>query len=272
MPTHFKGPLYGDARADGGVLRNAPIDLTAKPHNIVYFNDFTQNSDYDATNDWVLTNATSGTAATSSNAVGGRLVLSASTADQGIVSLQLASTAGTNKSVGIGLATPAAASSILFPSNYTAGVKDDRTIHYEACIAITGSTVPRWAVGLSEVSTSFMTAATGALVASKQKAVFRGVGSLTYTLDYMGQDNSAKQATLLRGAQSAISAVSTMTRFGIKIVGTSTIYWYVNGQLVAQTAMASAFNAGMAITFAMVCAGSVASSMLIDYVMTSCDR
>jgi hypothetical protein len=60
MSTHFQGPLAGAISALGGVGADVPINGVSLQDWSLYFNDFHLVSDYDATNDWSLTQISGG--------------------------------------------------------------------------------------------------------------------------------------------------------------------------------------------------------------------
>lgn len=81
---HSRGPQYGDQFSMGGLLNGFPIDLYGRSETFVWFNDFVQTSDYDATNDWTASDIGAPAAATSgidNLAPGGQLVVNAGTTD-----------------------------------------------------------------------------------------------------------------------------------------------------------------------------------------------
>lgn len=64
MSRFFKGPLGGSREAWGGAGQDVPMQALNKDEWVVYDNDFQSTQlDYDATNDWLLTPITAGSAA-----------------------------------------------------------------------------------------------------------------------------------------------------------------------------------------------------------------
>lgn len=74
MSTHFQGPLAGSLNALGGAGKDVPIHGLSAQDWAVFFNDFHNDADYDATNDWTLTQVTGGSAALQAD-LGGRGLL-----------------------------------------------------------------------------------------------------------------------------------------------------------------------------------------------------
>ena len=60
MTTHFKGPVSGAKTAWAGGGADVPIDAISHDDWVVYHNDFIHFADYDATNDWTLTQVSAG--------------------------------------------------------------------------------------------------------------------------------------------------------------------------------------------------------------------
>ena len=68
--THMKGPLYGDLRAAGGLLKDMPIELVARRSNQYWFNDFVTAAEATASAaEWVQANIGSPTSPVFTNSV-----------------------------------------------------------------------------------------------------------------------------------------------------------------------------------------------------------
>lgn len=81
--THFKGPVKGSPVAGNGVFADLPIDLVDRSEWSIYHNDFLNADDYDASNDFTLTQITGGSASILTLTPHGVLQLDCPANDQG---------------------------------------------------------------------------------------------------------------------------------------------------------------------------------------------
>lgn len=96
--NHFKGPLYGDQFAMGGVLNGLPLELAGRVETIVWFNDFLRGeADYDDTADWTESTIGAGTGATvaiDTDVHGGVLLVDGGTADDSGIQTEFTGASG----------------------------------------------------------------------------------------------------------------------------------------------------------------------------------
>lgn len=102
--TAFSGPVLGDFRALGGAGELKPIEFTGRADNVFYWNDFLTVADYNATDDFSLTQVSANGSADFTTSETGVLRLAVEAANDGPI-IQLDGNS-TGNNLGI---TPAAA-------------------------------------------------------------------------------------------------------------------------------------------------------------------
>ncbi len=270
--THWEGPLLGSDRAQGGLCEEMHADLVSRRNRWSYFDDFIRADDFTSA-DWTATQiAANGAVAIQPQHGGVMRVTSGAVDNDGEGSVQLDF---------IGPAFPSAADT---PDGLT-----NRIIAFGARAAISNWSTSTWYIGMGAVDTTFVLATS--LIAAvggdncvgfhhtaeavTQGGIVSGAGGEgnDVRLVSAGTAVANMQGTLLSAAQvpravPADAAVDgVMHEFGIRIIGTNMVEFYLNGVLRHRRQMNVAFAAvGQTITFAHTCTGGADTNLDIDYV------
>lgn len=249
----FRGTLNGNVKVPGAV-----IEAIGRREGSAIFHDFIDNNDVDQ---YVVTNITSGTATVTAGSPNGLLRLTATTANQGLGSVQMADTTGA-----VGHITAAASRVIIFEARCTLGAD---------------LSVFDWYIGLGEVDTTFMLAG-GALDpnGSDNHAGFHHIvaNAGVPNLSSSGTAASNVQQTALgsgtnRTNRTVTASVTDATahKFGIRIEGTNRIEFYLDDKLVHARTGTVAFDTAMTPTFTLIADGT-ARTMDVDYMLVTQTR
>ena len=254
--THFEGPLLASNRAGRGLFDDQPLEVTAPPRASVLYHDYLNLAEEA---EYVATNITSGTADIIADVANGVYRLNATTANQGLGSVQYANADNASE----GVAAPAA------------GVN----ISFEARVSISDVSDCDWFIGLGEVDTTFMDAS-GALLANgadnhvgwHHTIADAGIPDLSEAGTALANQADVTQLVGTTGAAGNLLQDGTYYRFGIRIEGTSTIQFFIDGRPVsARTTMGTVLADGLVPTFTMIANGS-AINMDVDYVLVARTR
>jgi len=224
----------------------------------VYFDDY--QSDTEIAN-YVITNITSGTADIEETVVNGVLRLEATTANQGLGSVQYTDA----NAMSGGIATPATGRTIAAEFRVTCDDWDDCD----------------WFVGIGEVDTTFMEAA-GTLAANGADNCIGfhsliadvGIPRLTACGTALANIQTSRTAGGITaiGAATAALTNSTQYRLGFRIEGTDRVRFYMDGSPVSDwVTLTAAFAEPMTITYCMVANGN-AIDFEIDYAIVAATR
>lgn len=270
--THWEAPLLGSDRAQGGLCEEISVDLMSRRNRWGYFFDFIRSDDFTAA-DWTATiiAANGGVGLQSLN--GGVLRITSGAVDN-----------DGEGSVQLDFVAPAIPSTADTPDGLS-----NRIIAFGARAAISNWSTSTWYIGMGAVDTTFVLATS--LIAAvggdncvgfhhTAEAVTQGgivspaggegndvrlVSAGTAVANMQGTLLSAAQVPRAVPADAAVDGV--MHEFGVRIIGTNVVEYYLNGTLRHRRQMNVAFAAvGQTITFANTCTGGADNSMDIDYV------
>ena len=251
MPSHFRGPLLGARDSENGLFADLPIEAVGKQTASLFHQDFHNSFDED---DWVVTDITSGTADIIQDVANGIYRLTATTANQGLGSVQWTNADAASE----GIATPLA----------------DRVIAMEARVACNDWSDCDWYVGLGETDTTFLSNA-GAILANGGDNhigfTHRATGDGTPIATFAGTAVANVENPTVSAGTTALTD-DAYYRFGVRIVNTDEVRFYINGApITAWTTMGTAFDGGMTLTFGMIANGS-AITLDVDYVTVAATR
>lgn len=257
--TSFSGPILGDYRSRGGLLDGFPVEFSSKATASVYFNDFlTASQDLDLTTEWdendVGTQTLDPTTFIRDGVANGVLRLDSDATDGDGISLQLSISANKGQAV-----VP------------TAG----RTIAFEARVTHEDWDAHHWFVGLAEdTGATAVVDANGDMVATTEYVGFHhnddddadGIPRLIAA----GGNNTEVTTTPSSGIRTGTN--NTFRTLGLRIVGTTRIYWYIDGREVGSAALASAFTGNLYVSFGNVMNAASGDALDIDYVFSGQTR
>lgn len=220
-------------------------DLAMRPNYGTYEWDHFTNPAVTLTGRSTTTNATSGTLAHNNEANGVvRISTGAATDGQGVTSCQFAqSSTGAHR-------------------HYVPSVG---RMCFEARVKLGGAGTPgAWFVGVAPTNTSIVSGATPAITTSTQYIGFYGLDSLTIT----GQSRKSSSVTANTATLGSL-VDSTWIKLGIVIENAAKARLYVNGEL--KDTLATNIHDGFVIpTFGLIAAGSVTSTLDIDWYGLAC--
>lgn len=275
MPDLRSSGAFADKNSGGGLFRGnyiassgnpntktpgVPIDIVSQRDWSIFRQDFQRVEEID---DWVGTEiGTSGTFAITAGAPNGILNLSSTTANEGYGSFQFSSSGVANQGAFI---TAAA----------------NRIVCYEVRVAIDDVDDADWFIGIGEVDTTFISLA-GALLANgadnhvgfHHLIADSGVPTLSSSGTALANVDSTQLGSGINRFGSTVSftiADTTFHKYGIRIVGTAGIEFYIDDILVHVRTSGTVFDTAMTPTFCMIANGS-AVDMDIDYVMVATTR
>ena len=251
MSTHFKGPIHGAQNAAGGLLADAEMSLVARRDQLVYFNDFLEVDDF-GTGDWTETDigtVTVGSALQLTDVVGGQLSLVPDATDNEGQHIQYTAATGAGEFL-----VPEAGRTIVFEARVKAGDWDGQD----------------YFIGIAETSATLLSAA-GALdsdncVGFLHQIADAGIISCVYA------GTAAANETDAGDANAAVFTNDEFHTFGVRVVGTDRVWFYVDGIEVQSATMGTAFDDGMCISFGNVGSGALTDSLDIDFVYVAQTR
>lgn len=253
--------IFGDSRSANGLLQGVPSELVSQRDRAGAFWHFIKDEEIDS---FTVTNITSGTAAILAASINGAMRLTATTQNQGLGSVQVAAS-----SAGAFL-TPAAART-------TPGFTDQpREIFFEVGVTLSDVDNFDWFIGLGEVDTTFMSNA-GALLANGGDNhvgfhhVLADAGVPAYSYCGVAVANVARTAFTAGSEASATVSDATYTQLGLKIIGTSTVEFWVDGVIRHRQTIANALAEPLTPTFCLIADGD-AETMDVDYLLVAQTR
>jgi hypothetical protein len=244
-------------------LGTGPIDIRSRVERSGFFLDFIKGDDVD---DFSVTNITSGTATSPQVATNGRLVLNATTANQGLGSVQMAN--GANGGAGAYLLASSAALQAELEGRY-----GQRLISFGVGMYINDWSNADWFVGLGEIDTTFMLA-DGTLAANggDNHVGFHHLLADGEDLRMTSAGNALAntEVTLLSAGnaqpQTRVAADNDgqFVELGFKIRGLNQLEFYVDGVLRHRRQMSNNLDTVMTPTFTMIANGGLIL-LHIDY-------
>ena len=237
-----------------------PIDAVSRRETMVYFNDFLRIEDIA---DYVLTEIGTVTDGAIIPAVpNGVLRLTHDTANEGHGSVQFTNSGVANMGA---FMTPAAG----------------RIICFETRVSITDVSDGDWFIGFGEIDTTFISLA-GALLANgadnhvgfHHLVADAGVPTLSSAGVALANVQSTQLGAGLNYSGNTVSATvsdATYHKYGIRVVGTTSIEFYLDDKLVHVRTSDNAFAEPMTPTFGNIANGTE-QAMDIDYVLVTTTR
>lgn len=246
--THHQGGIYGDERAVNGLYAHVPIDLLMRRDFSIYYTDF-----HNLESEYVATNITSGTIDIVQDLECGFLRLDATTANQGLGSVQY--TGGDLSSEGV--ANPGSGRTIMFEIGVQCNLWDDSD----------------WFVGLAETDTTFMSAAGAPLANGGDNMIgFRHLEAGTGVPIPCYAGTAVANLTAPTTTYTSALAADSYHRFGARIEGTNRVRFWIDGSPVTDwVTMGTAFDDAMTPTFAMIANGTQVL-FDVDYVLVCQQR
>jgi hypothetical protein len=262
--THFENPILGSK----DLYEDVPVDILSRTQRFAYFVDFVE-PDTDSTAGMMnVTTIVSGTGAVVANSVNGIFRLSNTAVNEGIGSAQAVSSAGVSFAPSQGYLTPSTTDALDGSPN--------RMISFGARVSVSDYSNCDWYVGLGGQDGTFMDA-TGVLLTTggdNEVGFHHLVATANDTrLISAGAGVANQQVTLLSNAQvpraiPADAAVDgVMFEYGIRIIGTQDVEYYINRTLRHRRRMANALASTLVPTFCMI-SNAAAITMDIDYFWT----
>lgn len=260
---HFKGPLYGDRFAVGGLLKDAPIELAGRRQWAVWFNDFINGNDYArfqataatptaAASDWVeqsINTPTTASIALFNDSLNGYLTV----------------TAGTKDASGIGTQFDGSA---LGAGGFTQ-LTANKTLIFEARLVVTSPTNGFVAVGLANPDTSIMSSA-GAITITDGICM---VIPDSATPNLVTTANTTNTTTACTGATvSALTNVQLGFRCTATASGVGVTEGYVDGVKYATSAVTARTGQAMAPFVIAVNDTGNDQGVLLDYMFVAQER
>ena len=266
--TRFRG-IACDPRSAGGLLENAPLDLEVRRDWIAQHIDFDRFEDWGATpaagsatlNNWTITAIgamTVGTVAMAADAVS-------------------ATTPLAQWSNGVLIVTPDATDNEGYHIQQTNGgpgeiwlPRTGRSIIFEARIAAADWDGQDYFIGLAETSATLLSAA-GALTSDNFVGFHHAIADAGI-IDCVAAGTADANEQSFGAANAAIWTDEEYHTVGFRIDGTSNLKFYVDGRLVRQGTMATAFDDAMCISFGNVGSGALTDTLSIDYITVAQTR
>lgn len=243
-------------------MAQVPIEIVNRRHYVYYFNDFIQDRDYDAANEFTLTQVGAAGSADfiqADNAANGVLRLTVAGANTGPI-VQLDGDEGTSNE----------SAPIVVPAAAVAGTSIASRHWMGARVALRDADATDAFIGLAELNaTSAVLTGAGALT-SDNCAGFHLLdasnGVFTFSAAGTATANTQQVAAVVTAAD------DTWIEFGVEIIGNRWARGYVNGALVGTIDNgANVFNDNMFITLAAI-GGAAGDDLDVDYVWLSYKR
>jgi hypothetical protein len=235
------------------------MELINRRNYTTYFNDFIEIADFGAAvtgsgtaGDWTVTaigTMTVGTAAITGDSESGLLTLTPDATDNEGYHIQMTAADSAGE-----LWTPATGRVISFEAYVTAGDWDGQD----------------YFIGLAETSATLV-GATGALTCDNLVGfhhLIADVGLIQCVHTGTADANETRVGT----ANPVIFTDSALHRFGVRVINTNRVEWFVDGQLVRRATMTVPFDDKMCISFGNVGSNAATDILAIDYVTVSQTR
>lgn len=250
---HHRGPILGDDRA--GPLRGLPMEIAlAFPqdgNSVLWFNDFLNDADYDATNNWTATII----------AAGSTVALVADAADtEGLGLLQFDNDAvdeGHILQLDHRVVLHAAATAALRPSQAAMGAR----------FSLADANATDIFIGLAELNaTSAVITAAGALTSDNHAGFHKLSAATELTFSAAGTTTASALTTVTTSPTLANGGVNTgFVDVAIYVEGENLARGYINGVRVAEISTTTPWDGALLLTLASV-AALAGDDMFVDYV------
>jgi len=279
--THFENPVLGSK----DVYEDVPVDILSRTQRATIFTDFNEPTENSTTGAWVSTAVTAvTTSAVVASAPNGIYRITNTVDAQGCGSLQM---------IGSTAALYAPAQAWLTPS-LTAAVDGGlhRTISFGARVSINPFNISDWFIGLAGIDSTLLLA-TGLLATTgfDNGAGFHHMvhanpqGGLTgpdgndvrfaaagaAVANYQAVLSSSTNALVRVPTPAAASVDGIFFEYGIRIVGTSRVDFFINRRMRHRMLLTNALASTLVPSFALISNGN-ACTMDIDYVWASQTR